>query len=60
MSPCANCGGVTDLEEQSGGTTEGRFSEEYQCVQCGAKGWIRGEASAPPQEWTRTGQVFNG
>lgn len=59
MSPCADCGGATDLIEQSGGTKAGQFVEKYECANCGAKGSIRGEASDPPQEWRRTGSVFN-
>jgi len=44
--------------DSTGGTKEGRFKEEYECV-CGAKGWIEGEASAPAHEWNRYGRVFN-
>lgn len=56
---CEQCNAPTQIVEQSGGTKEGNFKEEYECVN-GHKGWIRGDASAPPQEWRRTGSVFEG
>lgn len=56
---CSECGAmVVELVDESGGTSSGRFTEEYRCGACGATGRIRGDASAPPTEWTRTGGVF--
>jgi hypothetical protein len=58
---CASCGSpAVSLEDSEGGTTEGRFVERYECADCGATGRITGEASAPAQEWRRTGGVFRG
>jgi len=56
---CEKCGAPTSLEKQSGGTTEGYFTEEYECVN-GHLGFIEGESSNPPQEWNRYGTVFEG
>ena len=36
---------------------EGRFVEKYECV-CGATGRIEGNEQDLPQQWTRTGEVF--
>jgi hypothetical protein len=49
---------TAQIVESDGGTKEGRFVEHYECP-CGATGTVRGEASAPPTEWRRTGEVFN-
>ena len=49
---------AAQIVDSDGGTTEGRFTEHYECP-CGATGAIRGDAAAPPREWTRTGEVFN-
>lgn len=48
---------AAQIVDQEGGTSEGRFVEHYECP-CGATGTIRGEASPPPTEWVRTGEVF--
>jgi len=48
------------MTENNGGIKEGRFTEKYECVNCGAWGEISGEASAPAQEWNRYGNVFEG
>lgn len=55
---CKNCGGVLELVESSGGTTQGAFEETYKCVNCGAKGWIRGESSDPPKAWNESGRAL--
>lgn len=55
---CATCGAATVLDTQEGGTTEGRFTERYECAN-GHVGHVRGEASAPATEWRRSGAVFN-
>ena len=55
---CATCGAPTFITDQSGATKEGQFTEEYECVY-NHKGTIRGRAEDPPQEWQRTGRVFN-
>jgi len=54
---CEKCGCATELVSQSGGTEEGYFTEQYECVR-GHLGFIEGEASDPPQKWTRYGTVF--
>jgi len=56
---CKKCGCATEITRDEGGRTEGRFKEVWECVN-GHIGWVRGEASAPPQQWTRTGSVFEG
>lgn len=58
MNGCATCGEPTQIVEQSGGIEEGHFKEKYECVN-GHIGKVIGEASNPPQEWSRLGQVFN-
>ena len=56
---CANCGSAAvDIVDERGGTTSGSFVEQWECDTCGALGWIRGHAAAPPQQWSRTGRVF--
>jgi len=57
---CKNCGGATELVDSSGGVTEGRFREKYQCIECGAHGWIKGEAGEPAESWNKTGMLFTG
>lgn len=57
---CQRCGGATVLHDEEGGTTEGRFSEEYRCVNCDARGFVSGDAGAPAREWRRYGGVFDG
>ena len=47
------------IVDQSGGTKEGSFVEHYECQLCGARGTIKGQAGDPPQQWQRTGPVFN-
>jgi hypothetical protein len=56
---CDYCGAPTTMNDSTGGTTEGSFEEEYECVN-GHKGWVRGKAEEPARNWTRTGMVFNG
>jgi len=46
------------IVEQSGGTKEGAFVEQYECP-CGATGTITGQADEPPKHWNRTGEVFS-
>jgi hypothetical protein len=55
---CSTCGAPTTLETSEGGTTEGKFSEVYECAN-GHTGRVSGRAEAPAQEWNRTGAVFN-
>jgi len=55
---CDKCGAPTTMVENSGAVKEGRFKEEYECVN-GHKGWVRGKAEEPAQQWDRTGMVFN-
>lgn len=57
MSGCDTCGAAVTMVDSEGGTTEGVFNEEYECAN-GHRGWVRGEASAPAQEWDRYGSVF--
>jgi len=54
---CNRCGAATTVDESSGGTTSGEFCEVHECAN-GHRGRVRGEASDPPREWTRTGAVF--
>jgi transposase-like protein len=56
---CKQCGGATELVDETGGVENGRFREEYRCVACGATGTVTGKAEASPPEWTRVGRVFN-
>jgi len=42
----------------SEGGTDGEFVERYECP-CGATGRVFGDASQPPQNWRRTGRVFD-
>lgn len=58
MTGCETCGAAVTLEDQSGGTTEGSFTEVYECAN-GHTGRVSGEASNPPHYWNRTGAVFN-
>lgn len=55
---CKQCGGSLNLTESNGGTTEGRFSETYACVNCNAFGRIEGNAGSKPESWNYYGQVF--
>lgn len=55
---CENCGGAVEMTDSTGGTKDGRFTERYQCVNCGALGHISGEAGAPTGDWDRRGRVF--
>lgn len=58
--PCQNCNSPNvTIQNSNGGTTHGPFKEEYKCGDCGANGWIRGEAGASPTEWSKSGRVFN-
>jgi len=56
---CNKCGAAVSMNTQSGGTEEGYFTEEYECVN-GHRGFIEGEASNPANEWNRYGTVFDG
>jgi hypothetical protein len=59
VTTCAQCGSLDiDCVESSGGVEAGDFTEEWQCGSCGATGVIKGEASDPPHEWDKTGEVF--
>lgn len=56
---CANCDApAVQVVESTGGTASGRFQEKHKCTVCGATGTISGEASNPPETWTRYGKVF--
>jgi len=54
---CEKCGTPTELVKQSGGVKSGKYKEVYECVH-GHRGYIHGEASNPPQQWTKYGTVF--
>lgn len=54
---CETCGAPVELVDQTGGTKDGKFEEKYECAN-GHMGWVRGEASKPAKQWTRTGSVF--
>lgn len=57
--PCATCGAVTEIvNDSTGNTSDGPFSEQYECVN-GHRGAITGDAAKPPRTWARTGAVFN-
>lgn len=56
--PCEQCGGVLTLTDSYADTREGRFSNIYECVACGATGTIRGRAEAPVREWSHQGTAF--
>jgi DNA-directed RNA polymerase subunit RPC12/RpoP len=59
MSGCARCGQpAVRVVDDEGGHESGPFWEDYECQHCGSTGTIRGDASDPPHEWTRTGGVF--
>jgi len=55
---CEACGAAVGIEDSDGATNGGRFLERYECAN-GHTGRVRGESSAPPSEWKRTGPVFN-
>jgi len=55
--PCNRCGAATKVDESSGGTTSGEFTEVHVCAN-GHRGRVRGDASDAPRDWTRTGAVF--
>jgi len=57
---CQACGGATELVDSNGGVKEGDFTEKYECVECGAPGWVRGKAGEPAETWKHTGKLFNG
>jgi len=52
---CNRCGAVLELVDQSGGTKSGEFTEEYECVECGGRGMIAGDAGESPRGWRQTG-----
>ena len=54
---CKTCGAAVSLEDSTKYEGEGRFKEEYECIN-GHVGYIRGEESNPPSSWTKTGMVF--
>jgi len=57
--PCANCGGLVEITDSTGGTTDGHFTETHECIECGATGTVSGEAGKMPQNWNRYGTVFS-
>ena len=48
---------AAQIVEQSGGVKSGQFEEKYEC-ECGAIGYVRGNAEEPAEQWRRTGEVF--
>jgi len=58
--PCKKCGGTLAMEKNEGAINGGRFVEEYNCVTCGATGYISGESSDPPNQWDKYGRAFEG
>jgi len=58
---CGQCDSpAIEMTDSSGNVVDGPFRERYHCNDCGALGLIRGEAGAPPDEWKKTGTLFNG
>jgi len=52
--PCANCGGFVALEDHEG-STDGPFTEYYECAACGRRGHISGDAADSPRNWRKSG-----
>lgn len=55
---CNQCGGELEMTEQAGGIEAGWFKEFYECVDCGANGYIRGKSEQSPVEWSKCGRAF--
>ena len=58
---CSNCGGAVEMTNAPTETSMGKeFTEEYECVHCGATGRISGTVGQPVARWNKTGRVFGG
>jgi len=57
---CANCGGAIDEVSIDEPQEEGSFQEEYECVNCDAKGFVSGREEEPPNQWDKFGRAFEG
>ena len=56
---CHCCGGKTiSIVYTEGGTDAGTFEEQWQCSECNAKGWIKGNAGDDPTQWQHKGALF--
>ena len=56
---CEICGGAVEMTESHGGTDFGDdFREEYRCVECDARGTVRGTVGEAPRNYERTGRLF--
>jgi len=58
---CDNCNmGMVTVDKSIGAENGGWFKEEYSCTNCGAKGFVSGESSAPAHQWDKYGTAFGG
>jgi len=56
---CNNCGAptVTCVKADEPADT-GRFTEQYECSNCGASGTISGREEDTPENWSKYGRCF--
>ena len=58
---CKNCNnGVLEPKHVDEAKESGHFSEEWECVTCGASGYIHGREEEMPNKWDRFGAAFDG
>lgn len=61
MIDCEACGSPeVYCWGSKGAVDEGEFIEDWQCHNCNSLGVIKGDADDPPEQWDRTGLLFEG
>jgi len=52
---CVDCGGALALDDTTGPSPRGYFTEYYTCVDCDGLGTVSGTLGEPDEEWVRSG-----
>jgi len=52
---CAKCGHPLEPVDIPEATDKGPFTEEWQCVGCGARRYVRGNEEEPAHKWDEYG-----
>lgn len=57
---CNNCGSSLKPVNIPEPEESGHFTEEYECVNCGAKGFVSGKEQQAPHKWNKYGAAYEG
>jgi len=55
---CETCGAAVEPKDVDEPNDSGHFQEKWECAR-GHIGYVSGKEQEPPNQWTRTGGVFN-